>query len=182
MFNFTPFPILESHRVLLRQPVTSDDVAYFRIRSNTEVNKYIGRKDYQHLEEAQQFIIRINNNIFENESILWTMALKDTQEIIGTICLWNLSIEENHAEIGYEMHPDYHGKGYIQEAIHVVLEYGFTKMKVQTIYGVPAIEHIKSIRLLEKFGFTRDYEAEKTMLYQDEIGKQVYYALKNNMH
>ena len=182
LFNFSPFPNLETERLILRQPIATDDEAYFRIRSNTEVNKYIGRDNYKNIAQAQEFITRINNNIIENDSVFWTMELKLTHQVIGTICLWNLSIEENSAEIGYEMHPDFFGLGYMQEAIKVVIEYGFKSMNVQNIYGVPSIKNTKSVKILESFGFTRDIDAEKTMLRVDEIGVQVYYVLKNNIN
>lgn len=123
--NFSPFPTLETSRLLLRQPIKTDDLAYFKIRSNSEVNKYIGRKNYETIEEAQNFIEKINNDIVENESILWSIELKATKEIVGTICLWNLSIEKSEAEIGYEMHPDYFGKVIMQEAVKAIIHYGF---------------------------------------------------------
>lgn len=176
VFNFSPFPNLSTERLILRQPIATDDHDFFKIRSNAEVNKYIGRDNYKSITQAQEFITRINKNIAEKDSIFWTIALKSTHQIIGSICLWNLSEEESSAEIGYEMHPDYHGKGYIQEAIKVVIEYGFNSMNVQTIFGVPSIDNIKSVKILENFGFTRDLEAEKN-LHDDEIGIQVYYAL-----
>lgn len=176
LFNFSPFPNLETERLILRQPIATDDEAYFKIRSNTEVNKYIGRDNYKSIAQAQEFITRINNNIVENDSVFWTIELKSTQQVIGTICLWNLSIEENNAEIGYEMHPDFHGQGFMQEAIKAVIDYGFNSMNVQTIFGVPSINNIKSVKILESFGFTRDSEAEKN-LHDGEIGVQVYYAL-----
>lgn len=175
-FNFTPFPVLETERLILRQPIADDDQPYFVLRSSSEVNKYIGRTNYQTIEEAQNFIERINKNIAENESIFWSIIKKENKELIGTICLWNLSVENKNAEIGYEMHPDFHGKGFMQEAVSKVIDYGFSVMNVQTIFGVPSIDNIKSKQLLEKFNFKRDFEADK-LLHNDEIGIQVYYAL-----
>lgn len=177
IFQFSPFPNLETNRLLLRQPITSDDDAYFMIRSNTDVNKYIGRDDYKDITQAQEFITRINNNIAENDSVFWSIELKSTHQVIGTICLWNLSLEDSSAEIGYEMHPNFHGQGYMQEAIKTVIEYGFNNMNVQTIFGVPSIDNIKSVKILESFGFTRDLAAEKN-LHDDEIGIQLYYKIQ----
>lgn len=178
--DFSPFPTLETDRLLIRQPISADDVAYFKIRSNSEVNKYIGRKNYETIEEAQNFIVRINNNITENESVFWTIELKASKEIVGSICLWNLSIEKSEAEIGYEMHPDYFGKGIMQEAVKAIIHYGFDVMKAETIVGIPHKDHIKSIKLLERFNFKRNLEAEQ-FLPDDEKEILVYYALQNNL-
>ena len=178
IFNFTPFPNLETARLLLRQPTADDDNAYFILRADSEVNRFIGRIDYNSIEQAQDFIVRINKNIEENDCIFWSMIWKDTNQLIGTICLWNLSEENSVAEIGYEMHPDFHGKGYMQEAVSKVIDYGFSVMKVQTIFGVPFKENIKSIKLLQRFNFKRDMAAEQIM-HDNQTGKQVYLSLQN---
>ena len=178
IFNFTPFPVLETERLLLRKPEKNDDYALFVLRSNDEVNKLIPRVNYQSIEEAQNFLTRINNNIAENDCIFWMMELKETNQLIATICLWNLSAENSIAEIGYEMHPDFHGKGYMQEAVAKVIDYGFSVMKVQTIFGVPFKENIKSVKLLESFNFKRDMAAEQIM-HNNQTGKQVYLSLQN---
>ena len=42
-FNFTPFPVIETERLLLRR-ITNDDVnEVFELRSNPETMKYIPR-------------------------------------------------------------------------------------------------------------------------------------------
>src|SRR5690606_2517771 len=101
-----------------------------------------------------EFIRKINKGIAENESILWGITLNENvQKIIGTICLWNVSIEENKAEIGYVLHPDFQGKGIMQEAVKAVIDYGLNTMQLDKIEASIHPENIKSIRLLEKYDF-----------------------------
>ncbi|MBK7227389.1 MAG: GNAT family N-acetyltransferase, partial [Ignavibacteriales bacterium] len=87
------------------------------------------------------------------------------QRLIGSICLWNLSREENKAEIGYELLPDFQGKGIAQEAMLAVLDCGFNIMLLNKIEAYTHKENSSSIKLLEKFTFVRDLDAESKVDY-----------------
>ena len=109
--NFFPFPQLTTERLVLRQLTVEDVDAIATLRNNEIVNQYLGRSKTTTVSEALQFIDKINNNISNNVSIYWVIALPENNQLIGTICLWNIIAEEDTAEIGYELHPDFHGKG-----------------------------------------------------------------------
>ncbi len=53
----------------------------------------------------------------------------------------------------------------MQEVIPVVLDYGFTNLKLETIEGEVAPGNVKSIRLLQKFGFRFKNTFIKTDIY-----------------
>jgi [ribosomal protein S5]-alanine N-acetyltransferase len=79
--NFTPFPNLVS------RPITKE------------------------IDEALQYINMINEGINRNDWVLWAITLKDSNELIGTICIWNFSEELSKGEVGYELSPAYQGRG-----------------------------------------------------------------------
>lgn len=62
-FNTVPFPTLTTGRLLLRQLVTTDDLAIFKIRSNEIIYKYIAKATLKKIEDAQAFITKINKGI-----------------------------------------------------------------------------------------------------------------------
>ena len=152
-FNFKPFPNLTTERLLLRQPDINDDKEILAIRSSEIVNKYLDRPTVISLEEARNFIHKINTGIDKNECFYWAITIKNTDKLIGTICLWNFSKENNSAEIGYELYPDFHGKGIMQEAIKTVIYFGFEQMKFETITAFTDRDNEKSNKLLEKNNF-----------------------------
>ena len=152
--NLMPFPILITDRLLLKRLALSDDTAIFALRSSDEVNKFIYRKKAETIKDAQDFIAKINTGIENNESIYWGIKLKNTEELIGTICLWNIEIETLIAEIGYELLPDFHGKGIMQEAISAVIPYVF-KLGFTTITAFPNADNVPSIKLLERNNFKK---------------------------
>ncbi len=149
----TTFPILTTERLILRQLEIQDEQEIFFLRSDERVNKYLVAPIAQNVEEARAFIKKINTGITNNESAYWAITLKNNNKVIGTICIWNMSIEENKAEIGYVLHPDLQGKGIMQEAIHAVIDYGFEKMKLRTMEAVLNPDNARSIALLKRNGF-----------------------------
>ena len=169
MTTSTTFSILTTERLILRQLEIQDEQEIFFLRSDERVNKWLVAPIAQSVEEAREFIKKINTGIIKNEWPYWAITLKNNNKLIGTICFWNISVEENKAEIGYVLHPDFQGQGIMHEAIHKVIEYGFEKMKLRSIEAILHPGNLKSIALLKRNGF----------LYAGELDDAVIYLLIN---
>lgn len=151
--TFTPFPILTTERLILRQLTTDDEQAIFTLRSDTEINRFLGRKIAENLNEAGQFINSVNENIEKNDSIYWGISFRDTNELIGTICFFAFSDEDHTCEIGYELLPKFHGQGIMNEAMEKVLDYVFSTTGVWQIKAFVHKDNHRSILLMEKSSF-----------------------------
>jgi ribosomal-protein-alanine N-acetyltransferase len=160
--NFTPFPVLKTERLTLRQLRSNDDNEIFALRSNDNVNKYLGRNSSKSIDDARDFINTINDNIEINNSIYWAITLNSTDKLIGTICLFNFS-EDNKAEIGYELLPEFHRKGITQEAISKVTHFAFQHIGLNSIEAYTHSENQSSIKLLEKLNFKRENDAYENL-------------------
>lgn len=178
--NFTPFPVLYTERLVLRAATPEDAVALSVIRSDARVNRFLERKAEMTLEEAENRIRKIAAETLANECIEWIIQFKEHPQMLGSICYWNIAPQADKAEIGYEMHPDYYGKGIMNEAMQRVIEYGFSEMKLKTIEALPVKENIKSIQLLERNHFERDYDIDKYKLPETETQNTAVYMLQNN--
>lgn len=55
------------------------------IRSNSEINKYIGRIPPKSTEDALDFILKIKNNAVDNPIGFFGISLKNNSQLIGTI-------------------------------------------------------------------------------------------------
>jgi ribosomal-protein-alanine N-acetyltransferase len=161
--NFTPFPVLTTQRLILRQLVREDEEAIFALRSNEQVNRFLERTPAQSMEDARLFIQKINKGIQDNESLYWAITLREDGQLIGTMSLWNITAETDMAEIGYELLPPYQGKGFMQEAFSTVIEYGFGTLQLQTIEAWSRTDNAGSIKLLEKNHFTMKELPEPNM-------------------
>jgi [ribosomal protein S5]-alanine N-acetyltransferase len=169
--SFTPFPFLTTENYSLRNLIPADEQEIFALRSSDEINKYLDRPKANTLDDARNFITKIINGIAKNESIFWVVTPKDESKLLGTICLWKISKEEAKAEIGYELLPENHGKGIMQEVIPRVLQFGFEEIKLEMIEAELSPRNLKSVRLLEKNNFT-------LAAVNEENPDSVVYALK----
>jgi ribosomal-protein-alanine N-acetyltransferase len=175
--NFTPFPRLTTNRLQLRGLKKKDAGEILILRSDERVNKFLDRPKAVTINDAKNFIEKILSAVKSNQSIYWAITLKDADTLIGTICMWNISLENNMAEMGYELHPGFQGKGLMQEAISAVTDYGFNKMDLQVITASTHPGNLKSIKLLLKNNFVPDENYE----YADkEIAgnESAYYLIK----
>ena len=150
---FSPFPILKTRRLVLRQLVDTDVHEIFALRSNESVNKYLDRRPAQSLEDATSFIQAINESVKKNDSAYWAISLND--KLIGTVCLFDFSSDNTKAEMGFELLPACQGKGFMQEAVTAVLDYAFQQIQLHSIEAYTHAENLNSIRLLEKLHFKK---------------------------
>lgn len=157
--NFTPFPILTTERLTLRQLSTDDQQNIFALRSDTAINKYLNRAPCKTIEDAINFINKINDNIKKNNSIYWVITLTKSKTFVGTICLFNFSNEKNTCEIGYELLTNFQGQGVMKEAAEKVITYAFHTIQLQQIAAFTHNGNRNSTKLLEKAGFTKSTEA-----------------------
>jgi len=158
--NFTPFPILKTERLTLRELSIDDQQNIFALRSDKEINKYLDRKPAKSIDDAKAFIQTINQNIQNNNSVYWVITLNNTDKLIGTICLFNFSDDNLKAEIGYELLPGFQGKGIMQEAVSKVIDFAMQHLGLNSIEAYTHSENLNSTKLLEKFNFKKDGAGE----------------------
>ena len=159
--SFTPFPILTTERLTLRQLSTDDGHNIFALRSDTEINKYLDRQASKKVEDAISFINKINESIKNDVSIYWAITLTKSKIFVGTICLFDFSNENNKCEIGYELLTNFQGQGIMKEATGKVIDYAFQTMRLQKIEAFTHTGNQNSTKLLTKLGFKKSIEADK---------------------
>lgn len=151
--NFSPFPVLTTERLVLRQLEAGDDEDIFAHRNDDLVNTYL--EDFRHSDimQTQAFISRVQNEIAEGKTILWVLTEKGRNKFIGTVCFWNISKEEARAETGYTLVSAFHKLGYMNEALVKIIDYGFNTIKLSIIDAYTHEHNNGSIQLLLRNNF-----------------------------
>lgn len=167
--TFAPFPILITERLLLRQLHLDDHNEIYFIRTDSELNRYVNKPKTNSIDDAKNFIEKINHGISHNEWIYWVICMKETGQFAGTICFWNLDIKNNTAEVGYTLLMQFQGKGIMSEALNKVIRYGFLEMKLNSIVAYPHTSNKNSVKLLDRFNFKR-INIDPNRDVPDEIG------------
>jgi ribosomal-protein-alanine N-acetyltransferase len=174
--NFDPFPILETERLLLRKLTSGDIHDIYFLRSDERILKYLGRSP-DSLQASAQFIQNIHENLKNSLGILWGIALKESPNIIGTICYWNIQPQHFRSEIGYALHPDHQGNGYMKEAMVKVIDFGFNTMELHSIEADVDPNNIASINLLERSHFVKEAHFRENFFYNGKFCDTAVFSL-----
>jgi ribosomal-protein-alanine N-acetyltransferase len=149
----SPFPQLETDRLLLRQVTPADTEAIFRIFSDDEVTRYYDLISFSSPEQAQRLIARLNERFEQGEGIRWGIFQKATGQLIGT-CGYNGWVRTSYrASIGYDLARSAWGQGFMTEALQAVLRYGFDTLEINRVEALVLPGNVQSMRVLEKLGF-----------------------------
>jgi ribosomal-protein-alanine N-acetyltransferase len=167
--------MLETTRLVLRKLHTSDAPAILALRSDQRVNEFLDRPATTDLKAAKDFISKIENSIDKGESFYWGITLKENNKLAGTICLWNFEPEKFRAEVGFELHPDYQGKGIMQESLSAVLDYAFNEAGLNLILAFVKPGNIASVKILMRNNFILD--ENNTYMSKESAGNFLIYYL-----
>jgi len=104
-------------------------------------------------EEIIEIMHQTINHWKEDDDFCFSICLGESDECIGRISirkkegdtLWN---------IGYWLHPDHQGKGYMAEAVKAIVDWGFSVLEAQEITAEHASWNEASGKVLQKAGFT----------------------------
>jgi ribosomal-protein-alanine N-acetyltransferase len=178
-FNFSPFPVLETERLILRQIKIEDAEPYYILRSDERVAKYSNRENPASVEIMREMIRTLDEGISSNEKIAWAVTKKEDGQFMGTLAFHKTDRKHHRAEIGYQLMFEHWNKGYISEALKAVIDYGFTVMKLHTIEARVNENNAVSIHLLKKNGFVKEGHFREDFFYNDEYFDTGVYSLVN---
>lgn len=173
--NFSPFPVLETERLLLRQIFIADAEDIFLLRTNEAAMKYIHKPKLNTIEDAIELINKMN----DPDRMPWGMTLKTANKIIGTIGFHRIEKEHYRAEIGYMLDPEYWNTGLMSEAIPKVIDFGFNEMKLHSIEAIINPGNTVSRKILQKFSFIKEAYFKENFYFEGEfLDSEVYSLLK----
>lgn len=176
--SFSPFPEITTNRLILRQLRPADDQTLFVLRSNEEAMKYIGRPIATTIEDARELMGRMDQALADNSGIVWMICLKGRpDDVIGTIGYHRIDKPNYRAEIGYMLHPVFHRKGLMQEAISAVISYGFDDMKLHSIEAIVSPGNEASIGILIRNGFVKEAHYKENYFYNGRFLDSAVYSL-----
>ncbi len=149
----TNLPIVDLGDIYLRAIVFEDYEDMFEYGSDVRVTKNLSWH-YETLEDAKQTVPKVFlSRPKRNLPNAYALVTKDTNKMIGTCDFHTIDWEQNTGEIGYALHYDYWGKGYMTLACKALIAFGFNNLKLDTIVISHNILNIGSQKVIEKAGF-----------------------------
>ena len=149
-------PPLTTSRLQLRGITKSDSDNLFPMYSDIKTLEYWGRDPVQSPAEAWNEIEKNMKCVESGSAILWGIALRESNQLLGTCTIFKINQQNRNGEIGYILNRDHWGKGLMTEAITCVLNYAFNDLELHRLEADTDPENLASLALLEKLGFQKE--------------------------
>jgi ribosomal-protein-alanine N-acetyltransferase len=151
----TNAPEIRTHRLLLK-PITPARIhEMFASTDSAGISDFFGtdQQGYNRLKLMHEKGMETHRI-----SLLYFLLYDKTQErVIGECGFHSWDKTHERAELFYNLKEEsFKRKGLMSEALHAVLNFGFKQMQLHRIEALTARDNIASIRLLDKFGFTKE--------------------------
>jgi RimJ/RimL family protein N-acetyltransferase len=170
-------PIITTPRVVLRW-ISEDDIdSLYEIFSSPQVMRYWSSPPLADREAAAELQREIAGGNESETMFKWGIALRDSNTVIGTTTLFNLSLDNGRAELGYAMAHAHWGKGYMNEALTALVSHAFEVMELRRLEADVDPRNAASIRTLERLGFQREGFLRERWHVNNEIQDAFFYGL-----
>ncbi|HEU4322814.1 MAG TPA: GNAT family N-acetyltransferase, partial [Roseiflexaceae bacterium] len=153
---FAAFPVLETEHLVLRALTPDDAEALFAIMSDPKVIRYFGALPMTERRQAAERIEQVQADFRQQNGIRWAITRRGDDRLIGSCGFWRLIKPHFRAELGYDLSPDWWGRGIMPEAAGAALEFAFTAMGLHSVEAHIHPANIGSRRVLEKLRFAQE--------------------------
>jgi ribosomal-protein-alanine N-acetyltransferase len=162
--------ILETNRLRLRELTLSDAQNFFQLNLDPDVLRYTSDVAFENTKAAETFL-RNYADYQTNGYGRWAVIDKSSGEFLGW-CGLKFTPAKNETDIGFRFFKKHWNKGYASESAKACLDYGFSKLQLQTIIARAMIENKASVKVLEKIGMSYekpfDFDGYAGVIYKIE--------------
>jgi ribosomal-protein-alanine N-acetyltransferase len=177
MIDGPTLPTLAAERVVLRWLSDADVPALYRIFSDPAVMRYWSHEPFTELADAADYLEQIGQCFAEKSLFQWGVALKETDEVIGTCTLSSVTPRHGRAEIGYALARAHWGRGYMSEALPALLRFAFGTLGLNRIEADVDPRNAASLKSLERLGFRREGYQRERYRVNGEVQDSVLFGL-----
>jgi ribosomal-protein-alanine N-acetyltransferase len=132
---FHDLPTLQTERLLLRRITPGDARDLFACTEDAEGLIQIIIEHYEHHQAAP-----------------WGIVRRDTGHLIGTCGFIECHPSHQRAEIAYALAPEHRRRGFMREAVHEVLGFGFGEMGLNRVQARCHVDNQASAAVLRASG------------------------------
>lgn len=170
-------PTISTNRLSLREITEQDVDQFFEVFSNAEVMRYWSTPPLPDKDAASKQIAEIQDLIARRQMLKWGVALKDSDQLIGSVTLFHPDFTHRRVELGYALGRTYWRQGYMLEALQAVLKYAFETLNFHRLEADVDPRNDASVRTLERLGFQREGYLRERWQVNGEIQDAYFYGL-----
>ena len=168
-------PIRKSKRFVLRPYRKSDIDSLVKIMNDKHFSRFMATIPYPYKrKDAKDWIKKCINSAKKKNKFRVCFALDIDGKVVGGLSLD--AIDRHKAEIGYSIGKDFWSKGIMTEAVKLVTNFGFKKLKLKRIYAYVFSKNKASIKVLEKNAYKREGLLKKYYMKNGKLYDTYIYA------
>jgi RimJ/RimL family protein N-acetyltransferase len=95
----------------------------------------------------------------------YSIALKETNQLIGHVALWGITVKDQCANLGIILNPQLWGQGFGKESLRLTLRYSFQELNLHRVQLEVLADNTRAIRCYKNAGFR-----------EEGIRRQVYFS------
>ena len=156
---------IEGKNICLREIQISDvKKNYYNWMRDPEVNQYLeSRFEKWSVRRLKNYVKEIKIN---RDNFFWAIILKETGRHIGNIKLGPINRKHGFADLGIIIgEKPCWGKGFATEAITLVVDYAFEKLKLNKLTAGAYANNIGSVKAFKNAGFLIEGIRKRQYLY-----------------
>jgi RimJ/RimL family protein N-acetyltransferase len=168
---------LQTARLDLRPLEPADTDAVFAMRSDPVVQRYGSHVAWTERQTAVDYIERNVKAMAAGTHAQFAIVRREDAAAVGTCTLFELDAPCRRAEIGYVLLPPEWGKGYANEAVTALLDWGFAQLDLNRVEADVDPRNAASLRTMERLGFTREGHLRERWIVGGERCDSLIYGL-----
>lgn len=174
---FSKLPTLTTDRMIMRKMLVSDYKDMFDYSSRPETSRYLLWTPHDSPKFSKRYLSYLQGQYRDENFYDFALEDKATKKMIGTCGFTSFDLENNAAEVGYVLHPDFWGKGLAAEALQRLMRFGFTELRLHRLVAKIIDENEASKRVAEKCGFRHESTHKNSMMIKGEYRTICEYAI-----
>ncbi len=169
---------IETDRLVLRPFAATDAPRYFAYRSMPETVRYLYR-DPMTREQAEESVVTSSRLEFAKDGDMFVLAIqpRDASELAGEVLLKLSSVDAAQAELGYSLHPDAVGNGFVTEAARAMLTIGFSHFGFHRIFARIDTKNSASEAVARRLGMRCEGHLIENDTFKGRWGSEFVFAV-----
>ncbi|MFD1472715.1 GNAT family N-acetyltransferase [Companilactobacillus mishanensis] len=172
---------LQGEKLVIRNFTEADEKEFYKLMSSKKNHDTAGLE----YSTDQNFVKKVFSQYLALANT-YAIALKSNSQMVGIIELNERGISnglDKTREIGFIISEEYRHLGYAQEAISLLLDYGFNTLHLTEVWASVKLHNLIPQTLLTQLGFKYIYQANQDPFLSDDDDEILkYYLLKNEQN
>jgi RimJ/RimL family protein N-acetyltransferase len=166
-----------TERLLLRPFRCGDEADVLAYRSRADVVRYMPAEPLQPGDAAAFITERAAATQIAADEDKIVLAVEYDGHVIGDLLVRAGQLANRQAEIGWALHPGYHGRGLATEAARELLVLAFADLRMHRVFAQLDPRNSASARLCGRLGMRREAYFREDIWFKGEWGDTAVYAL-----